>query len=170
APGDWDMSISREIGRACMGKDGPGMESLSEAILRQDFPAYAPRLIFRFLLDLSLACSARREDKPAFSILAAALSITDWQKEDWLGRELGLLLRRLLEGQAASFHAAVEKIKEKVVEKDVLDLLNPYIQASDYVHTGDLSILERLFPEVREIVLEISEKLSLQKKTRQDNI
>lgn len=166
APDDWNMSISREIARACMGEHGPGMEGLPDAILGQGFPADEPPSIFLFLLDLSLAFFTRGEDKPAVSLFTAALSIIEWQKEGWLGRELGLFLGRLLDRQPESFHAAVEKIRERVVEKDVIELLNPYIQASDYVLTRDPSILERLFPEVREIVLEIAERFNLLKKTR----
>ena len=142
-----------------MGEHGPAMEGLPSAILEKQYPPDYSHSIFKFILDISEKCLEREDSTRGMALLQSALSIENWQTAKWFGEILGVYLRRLLEVSPKSFISAIEHLKEKVRAEDTKRLLNPFIQATDYASTGNVSILENLFPEVREIVVEIAEKL-----------
>ena len=158
-PDDWDMLIDREIAKACLGEHGPEMEGLPPAILEKQYPPDSAQSIFKFILDISEKCLERGDSTRGMALLQSALSIENWQTTKWFGEVLGVYLRRLLEVSPKFFISAIERLKEKVTAEDTKRLLNPFIQATDYALTGNVSILENLFPEVREMVVEIAEKL-----------
>ena len=158
APDDWDLLIDREITRACQGEHGPNMEGLAAAILAVKVPISAPALIVRFLFDVAARCTTRGDLDRARHLLEVAFSMP-WQHEEWFGKTLGVFIGKLLDGPPFAFEMAIEKVKQKIVEASILALLNPYLEAATYNQTADASILDRLFPEVRELVLEISQRL-----------
>jgi len=158
APDDWELLTEREVARACQGEHGPNMEGLATAILTMKIPTNVPPSIVRFLFDVAAKCITRNDLDRARCLLDVAFSMP-WQQEEWFGKMLGVLLGKLLDGPPYAFEMAVNKISEKIVEPNVLALLNPYLQAAAYSETGDASILDRLFPEVRELVVEISHRL-----------
>jgi hypothetical protein len=53
-----------------------------------------------------------------------------------------------------------DQLSERVRNDRVLSLLDPFLQAAAFLRTKDVSILERLFPEVRELVLDIVRRVS----------
>jgi hypothetical protein len=158
APEDGDLSVAREIVRACQGEHGPNMEGLAAALLSIRVPADRRSAMVQFLLDVAGECMLRGDLDRADGLLNAALSLP-WQEEEWFGEVLGVFLGKLLDGPPLAFEMALDQIQEKRVEPQILALLNPYFQAPVYHQTGDVSILDRLFPEVRELVLEIAQRL-----------
>jgi hypothetical protein len=157
-PGDWDLSVAREIVRACQGEHGPHMEGLATALLSIKVPADRRSAMVQFLLDVAGKCMLRGDRARASDLLDAALSLP-WREEEWWGAVLGIFLGKLLDGPPLAFEMALDQIQEKRVEPKLLALLNPYFQAAVYHQTGDVSILDCLFPEVRELVLEIAQRL-----------
>jgi hypothetical protein len=158
ASDDWRLLIDREIACACQGEHGPRMERLATAILKVKSPAYAPRRIVRFLFDLGTQCTTRGDLEGLRNLLSVAFDLP-WQREDWFGKTLGIYLGKLLDAPPPAFEVGIDTVREKIVEPSILALLNPYLQAAEYVRTGDASILDRLFPEIRELILEISQRL-----------
>ena len=158
APNDWELLAEREITRACQGGHGQNMEGLAAAILAIKFPKKAPPSIVQFLFNVAEKFTLCGDFDRFRHLLDAALSLP-WQHEEWFGRMLGILLGKLLDGPPLAFETAIDKVREKIIEPNILALLNPYLQTAAYIRNGDVSMLDRLFPEVRELVLEISQRL-----------
>jgi tetratricopeptide (TPR) repeat protein len=158
APDDWDLLVDREINCACLGEHGPNMEGLAAAVLAVKIPISAPAFIVRFLFDIVERCTTRGDLARARHLLDVAFSMP-WQHEEWFGKSLGVFIGKLLDGPPLAFEMAIERVNERIAESNILALLKPYLQAAELVRTGDVSILDRLFPEIRELVLEISQRL-----------
>jgi len=158
APDDWDLLVDREITCACLREHGSNMGGLAAAILAVKVPRSAPAFIVRFLFDVAARCTTRGDLDRARHLLDVAFSMP-WQHEEWFGKTLGIFIGKLLDGAPLAFEMVIDKAKEKIIEPNILALLDPYLQTAAYIRTGDVSILDRLFPEVRELVLEISQRL-----------
>ena len=79
----------------------------------------------------------------------------DWASSDWFGKQVGRFLRRALEQRPQAFSAFATLVDERVKDENVLKLLSPFLKAKDFLETKDVLILERLFVEVLELVLDI---------------
>ncbi|MCP5111297.1 MAG: hypothetical protein GY953_10720, partial [bacterium] len=61
----------------------------------------------------------------------------------------------LLDIEPGLFPSIVSLLVERVEHEDILRLLDPFLRANEFLRTRDLRVLERLFPEVRELVVDI---------------
>ena len=154
-PEDWDLRADLETALACLGRRGPWMEALPGEIERIDIPESEQQAVGDFLLELGERCLARGEGALSLGLYRTVLSMRAWQGASWFGSRVGVFLRKMLDRDASHLAEMVRLLRELVDNEDVLELLNPFVQAADLMETKDVTILERLFPEVRELVLDI---------------
>ena len=131
------------------------MEALPGEIERIDIPESEQQAVGDFLLELGERCLARGEGALSLGLYRTVLSMRAWQGASWFGSRVGVFLRKMLDRDASHLAEMVRLLRELVDNEDVLELLNPFVQAADLMETKDVTILERLFPEVRELVLDI---------------
>jgi hypothetical protein len=155
APDGWDLQSDRLIALGCLGEQGPLMEAFPVAVSRVEIPSAAAPTVCNFIYDVALNCLRRGEAQTSRGLFAATLAMKSWQDSEWFGQQAGGFLRRTLDVGAAAFQGFVTLLAERVTNEDVLKLLEPYLKASEFLQTKDLLILERLFPEIRELVLDI---------------
>jgi hypothetical protein len=154
-PNDWDLQTDRLIALGCLGQHGPLMEALPPALAQVQIPPASVSTICDFMCDVALNCLGRGESQTSRGLFAAALGTKSWHSSEWFGMQAGNFLRRVLDVKPEMFQSFVNLLAERVNNEDVLKLLDPFLKASGFLRTKDLTILERLFPEVRELVLDI---------------
>lgn len=144
----------------CFGKHEEALKCIVE-ISREESETYIQEVLAG-LLHQTLFNYSRQEEKTrhvANCLLKVVLCDRDLQQQEWFRSEIGVFLRSLLDSAPMAFEEALGLVSKTVVDEDILDFLAPYFKAVEYAKTHDPTILDRLFPEVREIVLEIVEKL-----------
>jgi tetratricopeptide (TPR) repeat protein len=159
-PDDWDISVDREIAVGCLGRHGPAMEALPGTLSRISIPPEAAQGVLQSMSNLGAGALERAEVNVCLGLLNALTSMPTWRSCAWFGGQMGAFLRRVIEVRPQEFLAAVEIVRQNVTEEDVLRLLDPFLQAAEFVRTRDLTLLERLFPEVRGLVLDIVHRVA----------
>ncbi len=159
-PDDWDMRAGSKIARACLGEFGPLMEALPAQLLNSKVPPDSELTVCEFLRDVALNSLRRKETGVPRGLWNALLSLESYQGFEWYGPLCGDFLRRMLDLAPCDFAEYAEQPRGKVKYDDSLKLLNPFLQAAAFIKTKDVTILERLFPEVRELVLDIVRRVS----------
>ena len=154
-PDDWDLQADRLIAVGCLGQHGPLMEALPVALAQVQIPPASVPEVCDFICDVALNCLSRGESQTGRGLFAAALGMKSWPSSEWFGKQVGNLLRRLLDVRPEMFQSFASLVAEKVSNEDVLQLLDPFLKANEFIQTRNLGILERLFPEVRELVLDV---------------
>jgi tetratricopeptide (TPR) repeat protein len=157
---DWDMSAGEKIARACLGEFGPLMEALPTQLLMSKIPQGSELAISEFLRDVTLYALRRNETSVPRGLWNALLSLESYHEFEWYGALCGDFLRRLLDISPGHFVEYADQLSERVRNDGVLRLLGPFLQAAAFLRTKDVSILERLFPEVRELVLDLVRRVS----------
>jgi hypothetical protein len=157
---DWLISSRHQLAKACLGQQGPHMEALPAELLRAGIPQQMTSDVSDFLLRLAERALERGEANVTLGLLNALSSIASWRLRDWFGEGVGAFLQRVLQTRPQEFLAAVEIVRQNVTEEDVLRLLDPFLQAAEFVRARDLTLLERLFPEVRGLVLDIVHRVA----------
>jgi tetratricopeptide (TPR) repeat protein len=152
---DWDMRAGCKIARACLGEFGPLMEALPAQLLMAKIPPGSELAMSEFLRDATLNALRRNETSVPRGLWNALLSLESYHGFEWYGPLCGDFLRRLLNISPGHFVEYAERLHERVKKDDVLRLLDPFLQAAAFLRTKDVSILERLFPEVQELVLNV---------------
>ena len=152
---DWGLTVGREIALACLGEHGAGMQALPAALRRAQIPGESSASTCESLLEVARRALGRGEDRVCLGLFRAALAMNAWHPHDWFGQQVGAFLRQVLDVQAGRVPEMVRMLRESVGEENVLRLLDPFLQAEELIRTRDLVILERLFPEVRELVVDI---------------
>ena len=66
----------------------------------------------------------------------------------------------MLDASPEQLPSFVNVITDSVQDGSVLRLLDPFVQAVEFIRTRDLAVLERLFPEVRRIVVDIVRRVA----------
>lgn len=153
----WRLLTLFEIAEACRGKRGNGMEDLARSILDKGPTAADLHFITSKLFALASDLAREGDSRRARDLARAALSLP-CQSTPWFGSLLGVFMRTLLDASPPAFEAVADDVLERG-SHEVRELLNPYLQAVSYSRTSDVTILDRLFPEVRELVLEIVKQL-----------
>ncbi len=64
-------------------------------------------------------------------------------------------MRRVLDPHPNVFTELVQLMTKKITDENLLKLLDPFIKAAEFIEKKDVVLLEKLFPEVRELVLDI---------------
>jgi tetratricopeptide (TPR) repeat protein len=155
APDDRDLQVDRLIALGCLRQLGPSMEALPSALGKVNMPQTGVTSVCDFLHDMALHGLRRGETQIGRGLFAATLEMKDWAASEWFGKQVGRFLRQVLDVQPQMFSAFVTIVHERVEDENVLKLLDPFLQANDLLRTKNVAILERLFVEVRELVLDI---------------
>jgi len=161
-PDDWDMQADRLIALGCLGRQGPLMEALPAALAQVHIPPDSVPTVLDFMYEVALNSLRRGDTQTSRGLFAATLEMKCWHASEWFGKQIGNFLRRLLDIKPEMFQSFVSLFAQKVGSEDVLKLLDPFVKASQFLQTRDLSVLERVFPEVRELVLDIIRRVDPQ--------
>jgi tetratricopeptide (TPR) repeat protein len=152
---DWDVQAGRLVALGCLGQHGPMMEAMPVLLGQVRVPTESLATVCDFICQVAANCLKRGENHVGRGLFAAILGMKSWHDSVWFGHQVGALLRRVLDARPEVFETFAGALAERVKNEDVLRLLYPFIRAGDYLRTRDLSILERLFPEIRELVLDM---------------
>jgi hypothetical protein len=136
------------------------MEALPAALLHLGIRQEMMSEVSDFALRVAEGALEREEVNVCLGLLNAVTNVPSWRSREWFGEEIGAFLRRVLEIRPQEFLAATEIVRQNVTEEDVLRLLDPFLQAAEFVRARDLTLLERLFPEVRGLVLDIVHRVA----------
>jgi len=158
-PEDWDLQADRAIALACLGKSGPRMEALGPALCDIAIPEQSSSSVSEYMLDIAHRALLRGENIVCEGLYMAVLSMQDWHAQDWFGQQLGAFSKRVLDAHPALMPDWISELLRAVKDEKTLRLLDPYIQAVNYAKTQDVTILEALFPEVRQLVLDIATRI-----------
>jgi tetratricopeptide (TPR) repeat protein len=167
-PDDWDLQIDRLITLACLGQQGPLMEALPDAFARVLVPPASASSVCEYAHDVALSALRRGENPICLGLLRTSLELEPWTSSDWFGKQLGQFLRHALETQPQLFIELVQLVHDRLKEEKVLKLIEPFLKAGEFLQTKNVTVLERLFPEVRELVLDIVKRVdpALHEKSR----
>jgi len=157
---DWTMRAGTKIARACLGEFGPLMEALAAQLEIAKIPQGSELFMSELLGDVAISAIRRNEATVPCGLWNALLSLESYHGFEWYGPLCGDFLRRLLDIAPGHFVEYADRLQEKVKNDGVLRLLDPFLQAAAFIRTKDVSILERVFPEVRELVLDIVRRVS----------
>jgi len=157
---DWDMRAGSKIARACLGEFGPLMEALPAQLVMAKIPPGSELVISEFLRDVTLNALRRNETSVPRGLWNTLVSLESYHGFEWYGPLCGDFLRQLLDISPGHFVEYADRLREKVKNDDVLRLLDPFLQAAAFIKTKDVTIFERLFPEIRELVLDIVRRVS----------
>jgi hypothetical protein len=157
---DWDLMADSRIAKACLGELGPLMEALPTQLIMANIPPGSDLAIGQYLRDVAMNALRRSETSVPRGLWNALLSLESYHGFEWYGPLCGDFLRQLLNISPGHFVEYADQLSERVRNDRVLSLLDPFLQAAAFLRTKDVSILERLFPEVRELVLDIVRRVS----------
>jgi tetratricopeptide (TPR) repeat protein len=154
-PDDWDLQVDHTIASGCLGWHGPLMEALPPNLNRVNIPPQSTSAICEFMFKIAANCLRRGEIETARGLLNANLEMNSWHESDWYRKLLGGFLRYVIDISPSVFPAFVDLVSHKTLTEDTRSILDPFVKAKELLETRDLTILERLFPEVRELVLDV---------------
>lgn len=158
-PNDWDLQTDRLITLGCLGQQGQWMEALPTALAQVQIPPASHQDACEYVVDLSLNALRRGESGVAHGLVNAALQMEVWTSSDWFGRQLGDFLRHVLDSVPQRFLELIQLVRDRLKEERARALLEPFLKAGEFLQTKDVTLLERLFPEVRELVLDIVKRV-----------
>ncbi len=158
-PDDWDLQTDRLITLACLGQQGPLMEALANALARVQVPSGSEPAVCEFVHGVAMNALRRGENSICLGLLRTSLEMKPWTSSDWFGKQLGSFLRRALDTHPSLFTELVQLVHDRLKDENVLRLLEPFLRAGEFLQTRNVSILERLFPEVRELVLDVVKRI-----------
>ena len=110
-------------------------------------------------LDLSLKNAARGRYEKAIEHLRRAMQYSPVAPSDVTQEIVGIYFKGLLETKKQELLDKALQLIERSGQADLIEFLSPYSAALQYLKTKDVSILNRLVPEIREIVEEMAEKV-----------
>jgi len=137
------------------------MEALPEALKRAGVTRRnEDGVISQFILDIAFSAVRRDDRTVAVGIYRTVLlSLGEWNHER-LGAEVGAFVRQVLDLRPPWVAEMIELVEQLVKDERVLELLQPYRCAVEFLKTNDVGVLEKLFPEVRELVMDIVKRVS----------
>ncbi len=154
-PDNWDIQADRQIALGCVGKQGPLMEALPAGLAQVKIPPRSESNVCNFAYDVALGALRRGEYQSGLGLFAATLGMQSWHGSEWFRHQVGSFLRRTLDVSPGMYLDFVNLVVERVKDENTVKLLDPFLQAGEFLRTGNLVLLERLSPEVRELVLDI---------------
>lgn len=159
-PDDLDARVTYWINKACIGNFGERMEGLAGKLAGESLAKYEVGETVRFIYRILEGCLEKGDQNLAEGLYLTLLKLREWHKVDAVQESIALYLRELVElRRGEAFIKAVKLAREHIEEKDLLELIKPFVYAGRYLHERDRVIFEEVFPEVREIIFDIIEKL-----------
>jgi tetratricopeptide (TPR) repeat protein len=110
-------------------------------------------------LGLSLKNAAGGRYEKAIEHLRRVLQYSPVAPSDVMQEIIGIYFKSLLETKNQELLDKFLQVIEQSDQTDLIEFLKPYRAALQYLKTKDRSILNRLVPEIREIVEEMAEKV-----------
>jgi len=159
-PGNPMLLIDQAILLGCIGQKGAKMETLPADLTRLDIAVENLHEACAFMLRLAGTALTRNDANTFGGLFSSVIAMRLWHEQTWFGSQIGAFLRGVLDVNPQLLPGLVEELTRAVTEKRVLDLLDPFVQAARYSITKDVTVLEKLFPEVREVVIEIAERIA----------
>jgi tetratricopeptide (TPR) repeat protein len=154
-PDNWDIQADRQIALGCVGQQGPLMEALPAGLAQVKIPPQSESSVCDFAYEVALGSLRRGEDQIGLGLFAATVGMQSWHSSEWFRHQAGSFLRRTLDVSPGMYQSFVSLVAERVKDENTVKLLDPFLQAGEFLRTGNLVLLERLSPEVRELVLDI---------------
>jgi tetratricopeptide (TPR) repeat protein len=160
-PDDWDARLTLLINKACLGEFGEQMEGLSGKISKETLEEYHIIELTQFIYRIMEACLSKHDTQRANGLFLTLLKLNEWHKINEVQEVIALYLRQLVDiKNRGLFVNAVNSAWEHITDKDLLELLKAFLYAGKYLQEGNKVILEEVFPEIREIILDMIEKFS----------
>jgi hypothetical protein len=158
-PDNWDARLTHLINRACLGEFGEHMEGLAGIILKESLGEFQIKGVTQFIYRIMEACLSNHDIQRANGLYLTLLKLNEWHKINEVQEVIALYLRQLVDIKNRElFVNAVNSAREHITEKDLLELLKAFLYAGKYLQEGNKVILEEVFPEIREIILDMIEK------------
>lgn len=110
-------------------------------------------------LELSKQNVASGNYEKTITHLKKALTYVSDVKSDRAQELIGTYFKNLLEDKNIKLMKRALRIIEESDQPDLIEFLKPYRKAVQFIETGDKSVLNRITPEIRELVEKIVEKL-----------
>ncbi len=110
-------------------------------------------------LELSKKRISSGNYEKAITHLKKALTYVSDASSDRTQELVGTYFKNLLENRDIELMKRTLQIIEESDQTDLIEFLKPYRKAIQFIETGDKSVLNRITPEIRELVDEIVEKL-----------
>ncbi|MGD2088221.1 MAG: tetratricopeptide repeat protein [Candidatus Aminicenantes bacterium] len=158
-PDDWDARLTLLINKACQGEFGEHMEGLPGKMIKENLEKYQIIDVTQFIYRIIEACLSKGDPQRANGLFLTLLRLNEWHKINEVQEVIGLYLRQLVDIKNRElFVNAVNSAREHITDKDLLELLKAFLYAGRYLEEGNKVILEEVFPEIREIILDMIEK------------
>jgi len=140
-------------------KDAKNAYRFAEKANAEPLMIAAASSIIAASLVLSLKNAARGRYEKAIEHLRRALQHLSIASPNIAQEFVGIYFKDLLETRNEEMLDKALQFIEQSDQPDLIELLKPYRAALQYLKTKDVSILNRLVPEIREIVEEMAEKV-----------
>jgi len=156
---NWDARLTHLINKACLGEFGEQMEGLSGKIIKEKLEEYQIIDVIQFIYRIMEACLEKHDTERANDLYLTLLKLNEWHKINEVQEVIALYLRQLVDLKNRElFVNAVNSAREHISDQNLLELLKAFLYAGRYLQEGNKVILEEVFPEVREIILDMIEK------------
>lgn len=140
---------------ACRDKNYSSFDSLPTTLLNIDLTNEEKDIFGTLLIILSENHFERDEFDISIKLFSAFLKLSPGYSNAMLIEQIGDFFTETLDIKPSVFCEMVKLVLSEIKNEEVLSALNPYIQAVKLLETKDLTILEKLFPEVQELVVDI---------------
>jgi tetratricopeptide (TPR) repeat protein len=115
----------------------------------------------QFIYHIMEACLSKEDTQRANGLFLTLLKLNNWHSIDEVQNSIALYLRQLVDIKNRElFVNAVNSAREHITDQNLLELLKAFLYAGRYLQEGNKVILEEVFPEIREIILDMIEKFS----------
>jgi hypothetical protein len=158
-PDNWDARSTLLINRACLGEFGNHMEGLAGIILKESLGEFQIKGVTQFTYRIMEACLSKDDTQRANGLFLSLLKLNEWHNIDEVQNSIALYLRQLVDLKNRElFVNAVNSAREHIADKDLLELIKAFFYVGRYLQEGNKVILEQVFPEIRDIILDMIEK------------
>jgi DNA-binding MarR family transcriptional regulator len=157
---DLNFKIMHSINRACVGEFGYNMEGLAGKIANEKLEENEIKGITEFIFGIMERCLVKSDIQTVNGLYMTLLKLNEWHKINEVQEIIALYLRKLVDIKNRElFINSVSLANEHISDKDLLELIKAFLYAGRYLKEGNKVILEEVFPEIREIIFDIIEKL-----------
>jgi tetratricopeptide (TPR) repeat protein len=155
-----DLQSDLAIARACLGRSEDLANNLRSHLSAIEMPTDLQSSVCEYIVDIAGRALVRKEIDRFRGLYATILSMKRWHERDWFGVQIGAFLKKVLDTRPDLVPQLVEELERDVQNEVVLRLVDPFIKSVDYLRTEDPTILEKLFPETRNLVLDIARRIN----------
>ncbi|UCH98384.1 MAG: tetratricopeptide repeat protein [Candidatus Aminicenantes bacterium] len=156
---NWGARLTLLINKACLGEFGEHMEGVPGKIIKEKLEEYQIIEVTQFIYRIMEACLSKDDTQRANGLYLTLLKLNKWHKINEVQEVIALYLRQLVDIKNRElFVNAVNSAREHITDQSLLELIKAFLYAGRYLQEGNKVILEEVFPEIREIILDMIEK------------